>query len=224
MSSREVGIEVGRKKLGDFVTAAQQHGRSVIITRNGTPAAMLVPAPMHLQVRHISVEAIDRGDWRDQAVENWLEAAAEEGYGFSVLATYDQGDVLAVMARDKWLDGDRIVAGERLTLRIDRANPEVVPGDGDMLDIHPGPYDPAQHPVRPGPYDPPTTAEAPTIRTDDTDVSVGGRFRVCRNGSGGISLDWGGGEVDMDADEANQLSTALSQAAFRDGPFREGTG
>lgn len=38
MSSKEVGIEEARKRLGDLVTAAQQ-GTDIILTRNGKPAA-----------------------------------------------------------------------------------------------------------------------------------------------------------------------------------------
>lgn len=41
MSSREVGIEDARKRLGDLVTAVQQ-GVEVILTRNGKPAARIV--------------------------------------------------------------------------------------------------------------------------------------------------------------------------------------
>lgn len=41
MSSKEVGIEEARKRLGDLVTAAQQGG-DIILTRNGKPAARLV--------------------------------------------------------------------------------------------------------------------------------------------------------------------------------------
>lgn len=40
MSSKEVGIEEARKRLGDLVTAAQQ-GTDIILTRNGKPAARL---------------------------------------------------------------------------------------------------------------------------------------------------------------------------------------
>lgn len=40
MTSRYVGIEEGRKTLGDLVTAAQQ-GADIILTRNGRPAARL---------------------------------------------------------------------------------------------------------------------------------------------------------------------------------------
>ncbi|MBM0257036.1 type II toxin-antitoxin system Phd/YefM family antitoxin [Micromonospora sp. 4G55] len=41
MSSKEVGIEEARKRLGDLVTAAQQ-GTDIILTRNGKPAARIV--------------------------------------------------------------------------------------------------------------------------------------------------------------------------------------
>lgn len=41
MTSKNVGIEEARGKLGDLVTAAQQ-GTNIIITRNGRPAARLV--------------------------------------------------------------------------------------------------------------------------------------------------------------------------------------
>lgn len=40
MSSKEVGIEEARKRLGDLVTAAQQ-GADIIITRNGKPTARI---------------------------------------------------------------------------------------------------------------------------------------------------------------------------------------
>lgn len=40
MSSKVVGIEEARKRLGDLVTAVQQ-GADIILTRNGKPAARL---------------------------------------------------------------------------------------------------------------------------------------------------------------------------------------
>lgn len=40
MSSKEVGIEEARKRLGDLVTAAQQ-GTDIVLTRNGKPAARI---------------------------------------------------------------------------------------------------------------------------------------------------------------------------------------
>lgn len=41
MRSKEVGIEEARKRLGDYITAAQQ-GTDIILTRNGKPAARLI--------------------------------------------------------------------------------------------------------------------------------------------------------------------------------------
>jgi len=51
---------------------------------------------------------------------------------------------------------------------------------------------------------------------------AGGRFSVRRNGSGGISLDFGDGEFDMDADEAVELAAALSGVAHHDEPPHDG--
>ncbi|GAA3027342.1 type II toxin-antitoxin system prevent-host-death family antitoxin [Streptosporangium longisporum] len=198
MTFREMGVEESRKRLGDLVEWAQQ-GRTVTITRRGRPAATLGPVPLHVALRDITVAALDQDEWRDQAIDDWMEAAAEYGHGFIVLATYDTGDVIAVLAIEKWV-GDQVMAGERLTLRFRRGNEEVAEGDGDMLDIHPGPYNPAQHPVQAGPFNP-------------QEPAVEGRFKVRLNGSGGIRLDWGGGEIDMDAAEADGLSAALAQAA-----------
>lgn len=42
MSSQEIGIEEARKRLGDLVTAARQ-GADIILTRNGKPAARIIP-------------------------------------------------------------------------------------------------------------------------------------------------------------------------------------
>ena len=39
----EISIEQARPKLGDLVRDAQQHGIKTLITRNGKPAAVLVP-------------------------------------------------------------------------------------------------------------------------------------------------------------------------------------
>lgn len=41
MSSKVVGIEDARKRLGDLITAVQQ-GTDIIVTRNGKPAARLI--------------------------------------------------------------------------------------------------------------------------------------------------------------------------------------
>lgn len=44
MALKSVGIEAGRKTLGDLVTAVQQ-GARIVLTRNGKPAAQLVRYP-----------------------------------------------------------------------------------------------------------------------------------------------------------------------------------
>jgi prevent-host-death family protein len=41
----EISIEKARPRLGDLVRDAQQHGVMTRITRNGKPAAVLVPVP-----------------------------------------------------------------------------------------------------------------------------------------------------------------------------------
>lgn len=43
MSNREVGIEDGRKKFGEYVIAAELRGEITIVTRYGRPAAAIVP-------------------------------------------------------------------------------------------------------------------------------------------------------------------------------------
>lgn len=55
-----------------------------------------------------------------------------------------------------------------------------------------------------------------STNNDDAWAVAGGRFRIRRNGSGGISLDFGDGELDMDADEAVELAAALSGVAHHD--------
>ncbi|WP_407700359.1 type II toxin-antitoxin system Phd/YefM family antitoxin [Streptomyces beihaiensis] len=40
---REVGIEQARKILGDLVNEVRYSGRSIVLTRNGTPVARLAP-------------------------------------------------------------------------------------------------------------------------------------------------------------------------------------
>lgn len=146
VSRNEIGLREGRAKFGDLVNEAQYRGKTTIITRHGRPAAMITPVPQHIALRHITVDFIDRADQRDQAIDDWLEAAASEGYGFTVIATYDEGDVLAVVARDDW-QGDELAPGERMTLRIDRTGSTVEAGEGDLLGIAPGPYNPEQQPI-----------------------------------------------------------------------------
>lgn len=145
MSEKEIGLREGRAKFGDLVNRAEYARQSTIITRHGRPAAMITPVPQHIALRDITTAATDQGDWRDQAIDDWLEAAAAEGYGFTVLASYDEGDVLAVVARDEWKN-EEVVPGERMTLRIARSG-LVAEGDGEEVGIEPGPYDCAQHPV-----------------------------------------------------------------------------
>jgi prevent-host-death family protein len=43
MESQKVGIEQARGQLGDLVSAAANDGQVTIITKNGIPAAALVP-------------------------------------------------------------------------------------------------------------------------------------------------------------------------------------
>lgn len=145
VSEREIGLREARAQLGDLVAKAQYNRKVTIITRNGRPAAMITPVPQHIALRDITVDFIDRSDQRDQAIDNWLEAAAAEGYGFTVVTTYDEGDVLAVVARDDW-DGDEWKLGEHMTLRIDRTGSTVEAGEGALLGVVPGPHSPEQHP------------------------------------------------------------------------------
>lgn len=147
VSEREIGLREARAQLGDLVAKAQYNRKSTIITRNGRPAAMITPVPQHIALRDLIIDFVDQGDWREQAINKWIEAAAEDGYGFIVLATYDEGDVIAVVARDDWSDEGEMEPGERMTLRVDRSSSQVEPGEGDMLGLMPGPYDSEQHPV-----------------------------------------------------------------------------
>lgn len=50
---------------------------------------------------------------------------------------------------------------------------------------------------------------------DDETTTASSRFPVHLNGSGGITLAWDGGEIDMGAEDAADLSAALAQAATK---------
>lgn len=82
MSSKYVGIEEARKTLGDLITAAQQ-GADITITRNGKPAARLIPyqeAAMHTS--HTETFDLNRDGLADLALSRELEertTAALEG-------------------------------------------------------------------------------------------------------------------------------------------------
>lgn len=147
VNQREIGLREGRAKFGDLVNEAQYRGKTTIITRHGRPAAMITPVPQHLALRDLTVGVIDQGDWREQAINDWMDAAAADGYGFTVLATYDEGDVVAVVAADDWSDPQHPKLGERMTLRIDRTGSQVEPGEGELLGFGPGPYDPEEFPI-----------------------------------------------------------------------------
>ena len=52
----EISIEQARPKLGDLVRDAQQHGITTLITRNGKPAAVLVPVEWMRKARALLME------------------------------------------------------------------------------------------------------------------------------------------------------------------------
>lgn len=188
MSEREIGLREARAQLGDLVAKAQYNRKTTIITRNGRPAAMITPVPQHLALRDITVDFIDRDDQREQAITNWLEAAAAAGYGFTVIATYDEGDVLAVVARDDWSDEDEMKLGERMTLRIDRTGSTVDAGEGDLLGIVPGPHD----------------GEIATASTADSSHNLGEGADVLVPQMGGLVAGDSGTATSNDADEEVQ--------------------
>lgn len=165
-----MGLREARAQFGDLVNQAQYARKSTIVTRHGRPAAMIVPVPQYIALRDITVDYIDRADQREQAIANWIEAAASEGHGFTVVATYDQGDVLAVVARDDWSDLDEMKLGERMTLRIDRTGSQVEPGEGDLFGLAPAPYDAEQHPV--------ATSSAPADSPADSSDNLGERANI----------------------------------------------
>ena len=47
----ELGIEEARRKLGDIVSRARIAGERTVITRNGTPAVVVVPVEWYLKVK-----------------------------------------------------------------------------------------------------------------------------------------------------------------------------
>lgn len=87
MSSQEVGIEEARKRLGDLVTAVQQ-GADVVLTRNGKPAARIVPIeePTMLDITDLTTRlglpAHEQSavlSWTGEAVgHTWTESEADE--------------------------------------------------------------------------------------------------------------------------------------------------
>ncbi|MFD9949680.1 type II toxin-antitoxin system Phd/YefM family antitoxin [Nonomuraea sp. NPDC059023] len=173
MSEKEIGLREARAQLGDLVAKAQYNHKATIITRNGRPAAMITPVPQYIALRDIAISVTDQGDWRDDAVDEWLEAAAGLGYGFIILAVYQEGDVLAVVARDE-LVGDENMAGERMTLRITRSG-LIEEGDGEEVGIEPGIYLPEQHPVQPSPF--PNAPNTVTLYQTNGPLLVIGRGR-----------------------------------------------
>lgn len=74
MSTREVGIEEGRAKLGDLVIDAQR-GTPARITRNGKPAAILLPSLDDDLLEQISAWAGDEGLTFAEALRGLLREA-----------------------------------------------------------------------------------------------------------------------------------------------------
>lgn len=73
MSSKEVGIEQARKTLGDLVTAAQQ-GADIVLTRNGKPAARIVPeVEMTTRPYGTLVDADSNQVIRPATIDEWAD-------------------------------------------------------------------------------------------------------------------------------------------------------
>ncbi|MEU8158058.1 type II toxin-antitoxin system Phd/YefM family antitoxin [Micromonospora sp. NPDC048986] len=95
MTSKNVGIEEARKRLGELVTAAQQ-GTDVILTRNGKPAARIVAFKEHTVVSSMESAStpiasggytydheVDGPDFVDFTAAELRTLASERGYDFS---------------------------------------------------------------------------------------------------------------------------------------------
>jgi prevent-host-death family protein len=79
MSSKHIGIEAARGRLGDLVTAAQQ-GADIIITRNNRPAARLVAYHQEDAVnRYYLYGMLHReGDWRATAAYEPVDTTEDQ--------------------------------------------------------------------------------------------------------------------------------------------------
>lgn len=111
MTNREIPLRQAYRQLGKLVKAAAYGGESAIITERGRPAAMLTPVPEHILVSGIWVDVADSDGWRDRAVTAWIEAAADEGWGFTVGSEYVDGDVVAAVQRDNWDNPNDVTEG-----------------------------------------------------------------------------------------------------------------
>lgn len=119
-----MGIEEARAKLGDLVRDAQQHGMTAHITRNGKPAAILIPD---------ATEGRDRDMYRaDPIAMSGIVAAAEaapadspEGkrvrwarYCFerwalhTIVSTCRDWDTLSVTEKAIWIDMVAMMEGK----------------------------------------------------------------------------------------------------------------
>lgn len=85
-----MGVEEARAKLGDLVRDAQQHGITTHITRNGKPAALLMPHNITLEDRVAAVleaNGFMRYSGTGRAADCMF--VVSEGIGASVYTAWD---------------------------------------------------------------------------------------------------------------------------------------
>lgn len=118
MDTPRIPLKQAYRDLGKLVRGAHYQNRTVVITEHGRPAAMITPVDDHHTILDIDADILDGDGWREAAVTAWLEAADETGYGFTVVAEPADGDVLAVVERDRWDEetGERLDGGDRYEL------------------------------------------------------------------------------------------------------------
>lgn len=114
MDTPRVPLRQAYRDLGKLVRGAHYQGTTAIITEHGRPAAMITPVDADTAITSITATTVvdQRDGWHDQAIDAWIEAAADRGYGFVVIEYPESSEAIAVLERDRWHDD----TGERYTL------------------------------------------------------------------------------------------------------------
>jgi len=106
MIQREIGIEEARKTLGDIVASVRHTGQSVILTKNGKPAARIVPVEI-VTYYAVVVRGEQPGSLGEDLAGSEVETDAEIAeWAMANGVTSDDPDVWVLVTEDDEPEGE----------------------------------------------------------------------------------------------------------------------
>ncbi|MFE7461658.1 hypothetical protein ACWFMI_23585 [Nocardiopsis terrae] len=97
-----------------IVQILDRRSQSIGLRRGTYVRNMVVAQVEHRCILEVAPGLIDNPGWQEHAIDAWVEAAEEEGFGFHVMQTMlDHNNEIAVVRRDNWANPDDATVGGR---------------------------------------------------------------------------------------------------------------